>query len=511
MIAFLVATAMLFAQEAYAPVKPTIIPRPAQMELGAGSFELKYTMSVLVYSGEPDAREIADYLAGLLGFGFSSQVDVMELDEDRSDVPGIRVTTRGGDRSLGDEGYELRIDLNGMLLRAPTARGLFLGVQTIRQLLPPEFRTKGLGMGKPVFLPVLKIVDKPRYSWRGMLLDCSRYYMSANFVKRYIDLLAFHKMNVFHWHLTDDQGWRIEIKKYPKLTRIGGFRGEETEVYGGYYTQVDVRDVLKRAKSRFVMVVPEIELPGHAGAALAAYPELSCTGGPFKTSTRWGVHKDIFCAGNEKTFEFLEAVLSEVIELFPSEYIHIGGDEVPKDRWKECPKCQARIKSEGLKDEDELQSYFVKRIEKFLNSKGKRLIGWDEILEGGLAPNATVQSWRGMDSAVTAATAGHDVIVSPTSHCYLDYPHVKDAKYPAWMGVTSLEQTYSFEPTPPSLTPEQARHILGAEVNMWTEHAPQKRVDHQVFPRLCALAEVTWTPKELRDWPNFSERMKTHY
>jgi hexosaminidase len=272
-----------------------------------------------------------------------------------------------------------------------------------------------------------------------------------------------------------------------------------------------VRDVVKHAKSRFVTVVPEIELPGHAGAALAAYPELSCTGGPFKTSTRWGVHKDVFCAGNEKTFEFLEDVLTEVIELFPSEYIHIGGDEVPKDRWKECPKCQARIKSEGLKDENELQSYFVKRIERFLNSKGKRLIGWDEILEGGLPPNATVQSWRGMEGAVAAATSGHDVIVSPTSHCYLDYPHVKDPSYPSWMGNCSLEKTYSFEPTPPSLTPEQARHILGAEVNMWTEHAPQKRVDHQVFPRLCALAEVTWSPKDLRDWSDFSERMTTHY
>ena len=489
---------------------PTIIPQPAQMELSEGSFEFKYTMSVLVESDRPEVREVADYLAGELSYGFGATVSVYE-SEPGKDIDVIRITTDGADPSLGDEGYQLRIVPHGMTLRAVTPRGLFLGAQTVRQLLPADFRPGSRGVAAPVEFPCLVITDKPRYKWRGLLLDCGRHYLTAPFIKRYIDLLAYHKMNVLHWHLTEDQGWRIQIKKYPKLIQIGAWRGESGSRYGGFYTQRDVHNIVRHAKSRYVTVVPEIELPGHSGGALAAYPELSCTGGPFKTSTRWGVHKDIYCAGNDKVFEFLENVLSEVIEMFPSEYIHIGGDEAPKDRWKECPKCQARIKAEGLKDENELQSYFIKRIEKFLNSKGKRLIGWDEILEGGLAPGATVQSWRGMEGAVAAATAGHDVIASPTSHCYLDYPHVKDPTYPQWMGVTSLEQTYSFEPTPAQLTPQQARHILGAEVNMWTEHAPQKRIDHQVFPRLCALAEVTWSPKEARNWPDFSRRMDTHY
>jgi hexosaminidase len=335
--------------------------------------------------------------------------------------------------------------------------------------------------------------------------------MSKEFIKRYIDLLAYHKMNVFHWHLTEDQGWRIEIKKYPKLTQIGAWRGPDDERYGGLYTQDDVREIVAYARSHYVTIVPEIELPGHCTAALAAYPELSCTGGPFEVSRRWGIHKEIYCAGNDETFAFLEGVLSEVIELFPSEYVHIGGDEVPKDRWKGCPKCQARIKAEGLAGEDELQSYFIRRIEKYLNSRGRRLIGWDEILEGGLAPHATVQSWRGMDGAIAAARAGHDVIVSPTSHCYLNFPQEPDPSAPEWMGLIALEQIYSFEPTPPELTAEQARHVLGGEGNVWTEYAPQERVDYQAFPRLCALAEVLWSPKGQRDWDDFQERMTVHY
>ncbi|MBU0616882.1 MAG: family 20 glycosylhydrolase, partial [Planctomycetes bacterium] len=350
-----------------------------------------------------------------------------------------------------------------------------------------------------------------RYRWRGMLLDCGRHFMTKDFVKRYIDLLAYHKMNVLHWHLTEDQGWRIEIKKHPKLTEIGAWRGEGDERYGGFYTREDVKEIVEYAKSRYIAVVPEIEMPGHSLGALAAYPELSCTGGPFKVATRWGVHSEVYCAGNDKVFEFLQDVLSEVIELFPSEFIHIGGDECPKERWQACVKCQARIKTEGLKDEHELQSYFIRRIEKFLNSKGRRLIGWDEILDGGLAPNATVQSWRGMRGAIAAATAGHDVISSPTSHCYLDYAQWRAPGEPTWMGFIDLKTCYSFEPTPTELTPEQAKHVLGLEGNMWTEHAPQARVDWQVFPRLCALAEVGWSPKGKRDWKDFQKRLKAHY
>jgi hexosaminidase len=424
------------------------------------------------------------------------------------------LTTHGADTSLGEEGYELTVAPTSVVLRAPQAQGLFYGVQTFRQLLPPEAerparnRTK---VAKTWRIPCTRIIDQPRYPWRGMLLDCCRHFMAKDFVKRYIDLLAYHKMNVLHWHLTEDQGWRIEIKRYPRLTAIGAWRGEGDERHGGFYTQEDIRDIVAYARSRHVTIVPEIEMPGHSVAALAAYPELSCTGGPFKVSTRWGVHEDVYCAGNERTFEFLEGVLSEVIDLFPSEFIHVGGDECPKQRWKACAKCQARMKAEGLRDEGELQSYFIRRIDKFLTGKGRRLVGWDEILEGGLAPNATVQSWRGMSGAVAAAKAGHDVISSPTSHCYLDYAQSREPGEPTWMGFIDLKTAYSFEPTPPQLDPEQARHVLGAEGNMWTEHAPQERVDHQVFPRLCALAEVTWSPAQRRDWKGFQERMKTHY
>jgi hexosaminidase len=369
-------------------------------------------------------------------------------------------------------------------------------------------------------IPAAQIVDQPRYRWRGMLLDCGRHFMDKAFVKRYIDLLAYHKMNVLHWHLTEDQGWRIEIKKYPKLAEISAWRkttrsseltADPQGRYGGFYSQDDVREVVEYARSRYITVVPEIEMPGHSQAALAAYPELSCTGGPFEVQTEWGIHKEVYCAGNDKTFQFLEDVLTEVVELFPSEFIHVGGDECPKDRWKACQKCQARIKAEGLKDEHELQSYFIRRMERFLNSKGRRLVGWDEILEGGLAPNATVQSWRGLKGAIAAATTGHDVVSSPTSNCYLDYAQMRMLGEPTWMGYLPLERAYAFEPTPAELTEQQAKHVLGLEGNMWTEWAPQSRVDWQVFPRLCALAEVGWSPGELRDWDDFQRRMATHY
>jgi hexosaminidase len=454
--------------------------------------------------------------------------------------------------TLGDEGYAITIVQNGAILHARTAAGLSRGVQTFRQLLPiePERAVNPASASGQWQIPCVRIIEVPRYPHRGMLLDCGRHFMSKEFVKRYIDLLAYHKLNVLHWHLTEDQGWRIEISKYPKLTEIGAWRtitrdSERTESqdgrdgrttqatepqdgrdgrttqatrttpptgrYGGFYTQDDVREIVAYAASRYIAVIPEIEMPGHSLAALASYPELSCTGGPFEVGTQWGIYDDVYCAGNERTFEFLEDVLSEVIELFPSRFIHIGGDECPKERWKKCAKCQARIKSEGLNDEHELQSYFIRRIEKFLNGKGRRLIGWDEILEGGLAPNATVQSWRGMDGAIAAATSGHDVISSPTSHCYLDYAQGRNPGEPTNMGFLPLSRVYEFEPTPPQLTEEQVRHVLGLEGNMWTEHAPPPLVDRQVFPRLCAIAEIGWSPKERRDWDDFQRRMKVHH
>jgi len=492
-----------------ATVTPAIVPRPAELKLLDGQFLIQPSTSILVEAGQPEVRAIGQYLAECLRTvtGYELPVQDMPIGRHIDQPPDSILLTQ---LPATDEGYFLQVTA-GVWLHAPPS-GLFHGVQTLRQLL-----TRGADAA-PWQLPALAIRDRPRYSWRGMLLDCGRHFMSKDFVKRYIDLLAYHKMNVLHWHLTEDQGWRIEIKKYPKLTEIGAWRQatredeqprDATGRYGGFYTQDDIREIVAYAQSRYVTIVPEIEMPGHSLAALASYPELSCTGGPFKVGTDWGVFDDVYCAGSDRTFEFLQDVLTEVLDLFPSEFIHIGGDEVPKTRWKACPKCRARIKAEGLKDENELQSYFIRRIEKFLNSQGRRLVGWDEILEGGLAANATVQSWRGMQGAIAAATTGHDVISSPTSHCYLDYPQFANPAMPGWMAVTTLDKTYSFEPTPAELTAQQARHVLGAEGNMWTERAPQDRVDHMVFPRLCALAEVTWSGRS--QWNDFATRMKTHY
>ena len=502
------AVVVVFAHVAEAGVLPaptSLVPQAAKVEVVEGRFILGPGTDIIADLRDSEHRRIAEYLADELERRLGARPRVHEPYGGLSPTNAITLGVNSH-AALGREGYQLEMWPSYMNLSAETPAGLFYAVQSLLQLVDDHERS-----GSEVGLPCVRIEDRPRYRWRGMLLDCGRHFMDKEFVKRYIDLLAYHKMNVLHWHLTEDQGWRIEIKKYPKLTEIGAWRGAGQDWYGGFYSQDDIREIVEYARSRYVTIVPEIEMPGHCVAALAAYPELSCTGGPFEVSTRWGVHGEVYCAGNDEVFTFLEDVLSEVIELFPSEFIHIGGDECPKERWKQCPKCQARIKAEGLRDEHELQSYFVRRIEKFLNSHGRRLVGWDEILEGGLAPNATVQSWRGMDGALAAARAGHDVVSSPTSHCYLDYAQVRTAGEPTWMGYIPLERCYAFEPTPTELTPEEAKHVLGLEGNMWTEHAPQERVDWQVFPRLCALAEVAWSPKERRNWEDFQTRMQEHY
>jgi hexosaminidase len=343
------------------------------------------------------------------------------------------------------------------------------------------------------------------------------------FIKKFVDLLALHKYNIFHWHLTDDQGWRIEIKQYPKLTEIGSQRAAtpipadrrqlDGKPYGGYYTQEEIKAVVTYAQERFITVVPEIEMPGHAVAALASYPELGCRGAGYEVRTTWGIAKDVFCAGNDAVFTFLENVLTEVLALFPSEYIHVGGDECPKDRWQECPKCQARIQAEGLADEHELQSYFIQRIERWLNAQGRRLIGWDEILEGGLAPNATVMSWRGSQGGIEAANAGHDVVMSPTTHCYFDYYQSQDQanEPPAIGGFLPLEKVYSFNPLPEEIAPDQAHHILGGQGNVWTEYLPrQEQVEYMTYPRATALAEVVWSEPARRDYDDFLARLEPH-
>jgi hexosaminidase len=491
-----------------------------KVEVSPGDFRINESTRILLDPDTAELQGIGEYLVQTM---YRTTGHQLGLDRAATDTPprnAIQLMLRRAPEDVDAERYELVVTPELVRLAAARPAGLFRGVQTLRQLLPPGAEEPAGKPGDTGVIPCIQVTDYPRYPWRGMLLDCGRHFIGKDFIKRYIDLLAYHKMNVLHWHLTEDQGWRIEIKKYPKLTQVGAWRQATRDSeqprdadgrYGGFYTQEDVKEIVAYAKSRYVTIVPEIELPGHSQAALASYPELSCTGGPLAVGTQWGVTEDVYCAGNDKTFEFLEGVLTEVIGLFPSEYVHIGGDECPKTRWKACPKCQARIKTEGLKDEHELQSYFVRRIEKFLNSKSRRLIGWDEILEGGLAPNATVQSWRGMDGAIAGATSDHDVISSPTSHCYLDYAQGRHPGEPTNMGFLPLETVYSFEPTPAVLTPEQAVHVLGAECNLWTEHAPQPLVDRQVFPRLCALAEVAWSPREKRDWQAFQARLRTHY
>ena len=437
------------------------------------------------------------------------------------------------------ERYKLRSDKKQIKIMG-TPKGVFWGVQTLLQLLPSnvyqnssevqsndkvvskdnravaEFEESVNGLTNEIdwSVPGVFIMDQPHFSWRGMLLDCSRHFMEKDFVKRYIDLLAYHKMNTLHWHITEDQGWRIEIKKYPKLTEVGAWRtqtainsnGHETKKkYGGFYTQEDIKEIVQYAADRHIQVIPEIELPGHCQAALASYPNISCTGGPFEVETEWGVFREIYCAGNDRTFKFLENVLNEVVELFPADYVHIGGDEVPKYRWEHCDKCQARIEAENLKDEHELQSYFIKRIAQYLENKGKTLIGWDEILEGGLAEGAIVQSWRGFDGAIAAVKSGHQAIVSPTSHAYFDY----DLK------AIDLQKVYGFNPIPEGLESKEEKRVLGGECNMWSERAPQELVDSKVFPRILAMSEVLWyyphAEQKRNDYSEFYQRVQSHY
>jgi hexosaminidase len=387
--------------------------------------------------------------------------------------------------------------------------------------MPPDVEKKQVVEGFRLAVPACEIKDYPRFSYRGMHLDVGRHFFPPEDVKRYIDMIALHKMNTFHWHLTEDQGWRIEIKKYPKLTQVGAFRKEtlvgsgdkqpfvyDGKPYGGFYTQDEVRDIVAYAKSKFVTIIPEIEMPGHALAALASYPGLSCTGGPFDVYTRWGVVSDVYCAGKEDTFNFLQDVLTEVISLFPGKYIHIGGDECPKTRWEKCPLCQKRIKEEGLKDEHELQSYFIQRIEKFLISKDRKLIGWDEILEGGLAPEATVMSWRGTAGGIAAAQQKHYVIMTPDKYVYLDYYQCDPSDQPlAIGGYLPLERVYSYNPMPSELTPEEQKYILGIQGNVWTEYiGTRDYLDYMAYPRMLAIAETGWTPDRLKDFEDFLAR-----
>lgn len=501
-----------------------VIPRPTRMTRGTGAFVLGPTTVIVTDRATRGiGHQLADYLSPATGY----RLAVGGTAGGDARVVSLRLDTSL--TRLGEEGYRLTVTRTGITIRAFRPAGAFYAVQTLRQLLPAaifrEARVEGVGWT----VPVVEIEDVPRFSWRGAHLDVSRSFIPLEFVKKYIDLLALHKMNRFHWHLTDDQGWRIEIRKYPRLTSVGAWRREtligvqrrypdstqwrfDGQPHGGFYTQGDVREIVAYARARFVTVVPEIEMPGHAQAAIAAYPELGNTGEQVEVSTHWGVHARIFNP-EDATIRFLQDVLTEVLELFPGRYIHIGGDEAVKTEWEASPRAQARIRELGLDDEHELQSWFIHQMDAFLTARGRSLVGWDEILEGGLAPNATVMSWRGTEGGIAAARAGHDVVMTPTSHTYFDYYQSADtaAEPPAIGGFLPLDTVYAFEPVPPALTPDEARHILGAQGQLWTEYLRRPTdVEYMAYPRLTALAEVVWTPRERKDFRDFLARLETH-
>lgn len=505
--------------------KVSIIPMPEKLQVTEEKFIVTSKTKFLVQNGNKEAFRIATMLATKFQTAAGFDIVVSESNGRNIGKGVVYFTNEGAENTLGTEGYQLSVKKDVVILKAPQPAGLFYGVQTISQLLPAEIEGYTKSKNIEWRIPGVEIEDKPRFSWRGMHLDVSRHFMPLDFIKKYIDNMAMHKLNTFHWHLTEDQGWRIEIKKYPKLKEIGAWR-KETLVghakdmprkfdgvpHGGFYTQEQAREIVEYAKERFITVVPEIEMPGHAKAAIAAYPELGVTGKQVDVATYWGVFPDIFNV-EENTFTFIEEVLTEVMDIFPSEYIHIGGDEAIKDQWNASEKVQEKIKELGLKDEHELQSYFIRRVEKFINSKGRKLIGWDEILEGGLAPNATVMSWQGLEGGIEAAKAGHDVIMTPIQNLYFwTYQGNPETEPIAAGGYITLEKVYRFDPIPEELNAEEANKIIGAQGCAWTEYMKGPAdVEYMVFPRMSGLAEIVWSPKEKKDWENFADRMPKQF
>ena len=483
-----------------------LIPWPRVLESNAGAFVPGHGLGITVAATTPvdlPVRRIGEVLSGYLR-------DLTTIDVPVGSGSGIDLQIRA-DAPDGVEAYRLEVTPQRIELAARDPRGLFYGVQTLRQLVAAS----------PQAVPAVRIEDAPRFSYRGLHLDVGRHFFPVEFIKRYIDLLATFKLNTFHWHLTEDQGWRLEIKKYPKLTEVGSWRAEtivgharrgpkgyDGTPHGGFYTQEQAREVVAYARDRGVTVLPEIEMPGHSLAALASYPEYANVPGPFAVRTTWGISEEVF-SPSEATFGFLEDVLKEVMDIFPSEFIHIGGDEAPKKRWRESPLAQDIITKEHLAGEDGLQSWFIRRIEGFLNLHGRRLIGWDEILEGGLAPNATVMSWRGTKGGIAAARAGHDVVMAPQEDLYFDHYQADPEHEPlAIGGLTPIEDTYRYEPIAPELTDDEAAHVLGPQACVWTEYMPTPdQVEYMAYPRVLALAEIAWSARAARDWSSFSARL----
>jgi len=500
---------------------PNIIPQPQKMILGKGAFVIDSKVVVSIFpSTNQDLRVIANQF--ISQFAKASRIKLTLLkDNAPKGVRIIRFEIKKG-KTENEESYKLTVKENGIHISAPALNGCFYGFQTLLQLLPEAIFSQKIINDTVWKVPCISIVDEPRFKYRGFMLDVSRHFFPVSYIKRTIDLMAMHKMNVFHWHLTDDQGWRIEIKKYPNLTKVGSER-KETQVgkekgkfdgipYGGFYTQEEIREIVAYAASKYITIIPEIEMPGHALAALSAYPDLGCTAKGYEVACQWGIFDDVYCAGKENTFRFIEDVLTEVMSLFPGKYIHIGGDECRTIHWKECPFCQNRIKKENLRNEKELQSYFVSRIEKFLISKGKSLIGWDDILEGGLAPHATVMSWRGIKGGIEAARLGHKVIMTPRTPMYFNIAQSLNTDEPLSVdGKNYIDTLYNYEPINLELTGAATKFIWGIQANLWAEHIYTTDIaDHMIFPRLCALSEIQWIDGSKKDWGNFKSRLTQH-
>lgn len=482
-----------------------IVPEPVSLTQKDGSFTLNDETGLVVNNEQ--LKSVADYFKYKIERSTGFQLG--DQKEDRTINLRLDETL-----SMADEEYELTVTPQEVSVVGKTPQGVFYGMQTVMQLLPAEIESETVVNTVEWKMPCVVVKDKPTYGYRGMMLDVCRHFHDVEFIKKQLDIMAMFKMNRFHWHLTDDHLWTIQIKKYPRLTEVGAVRhNADGSVHKGFYTQEQIKEVVDYAAERFIEVIPELELPGHALAALTAYPDLSCTGGPFSVRNKWGVEKDVYCPGNEQTFRFLEDIIEELVPLFPGKYFHIGGDECPKDRWENCPKCQKRIREEHLKDEHELQSYFIHRIESILLRHGKSLIGWDEILEGGLAPSAIVMSWRGEEGGIKAASMGHDVIMTPSQWLYVDYGQGAIETEPVLINfTTTLNKTYSYNPRSGAIPDEFKSHILGAQCNMWTEYAVNPELtEYLLYPRMLATAELTWTPLEKKDFDSFTHRLYNQY
>lgn len=496
----------------------SVIPQPAHVRADSGSFVIDKATIVFLQDSDSELVRIAGFLNGKFasaaGFTLKVETGASDLDQRK----GLFFINAG----LPEEAYHINVSPERIVIEYGSASGAFYGLQTLFQMLPPEIFSATRERVKWT-VPCSDIEDEPRFKYRGMHLDVCLHFFDIDFLKRYIDLMALHKVNRFHWHLTEDQGWRLEIKKYPQLTEKGQWRKEtvigslksgiyDGQPYGGYYTQEQVRDLVKYAAERYVTIIPEIEMPGHALAAISCYPELSCgLDSTYETATRWGVFKQVYCP-KDSTFKFLENVMDEVFELFPSKLVHIGGDECPKASWKQCEHCQALIKKLGLKDEFELQSWFIQRMEEYVNSKGREIIGWDEILQGGLAPNAQVMSWLGEEGGINAARQHHGVVMAPYPKYYLDYWQADpDCEPLAMGGPTLLKTVYDYNPVPEVLSVEEKRYIKGVEGCVWTEYIPSpQRVEYMAYPRMCAIAETGWTVSA-KDWTGFTHRLERHF